>query len=601
MLAHNSQRIGSVLSSSPAQISVSIDSVEIVEQNKENLQVGRYLKIEDGNLNFAVAVITDITGVQSINPDGGASWKFTVNTNPVGSLIKQPDDTYSFKRGTKVLPVPMEPVHTLGSSDLEGIFSKKGGYQYKIGVLSGNKDVDFLIDGNKFFSKHIGIVGSTGSGKSCAVTSLLHGVLSISGGKNENRESQKNPHIVIFDIHSEYSAAFKLDKSEAFTLNLLDVDRLVLPYWLMNSEELESLFIDSGDRSAHNEVSQFKRAVTLNKEKYNPGIKGVTYDSPVYFDLVEVYNYIKNKNNMTTFEDNGVTYFAIKDSKVPYNESLLWSPIDFIPSSGNGKSPVLGFKVSKDGGFTGEFDRFVSRLEIKLNDKRLGFLLSPKLSDKVPRTEDFQELLLQLIGYSGKANVSIIDLSGIPFEVLSITVSLVSRLLFDFAFHYSKARHMTGVDNDIPFLLVCEEAHNYIPRNSESSFKASKQSIERIAKEGRKYGLSLMVVSQRPSEVSDTIFSQCNNFVALRLTNDNDQSYIKSLLPDSSGSLIDSLPTLGQGEAIVVGDAVVMPSLVQVPMPNPEPKSASIDVYDEWKNVWVDASFESTIARWTKS
>ncbi|HDM8406165.1 TPA: ATP-binding protein, partial [Yersinia enterocolitica] len=155
--------------------------------------------------------------------------------------------------------------------------------------------------------------------------------------------------------------------------------------------------------------------------------------------------------------------------------------------------------------------------------------------------------------------------------------------------------------NDIPFLIVCEEAHNYIPKDNSFEFKASRKSIERIAKEGRKYGLSLMVVSQRPSEVSDTIFSQCNNFLSLRLTNKNDQGYIKALLPDGANGLVDLLPSLGQGEAFIVGDAILMPSLVKLPRPSPEPSSASIKVYKEWNSVWKEAEFNKLVERWGKN
>lgn len=216
------------------------------------------------------------------------------------------------------------------------------------------------------------------------------------------------------------------------------------------------------------------------------------------------------------------------------------------------------------------------------------------------KTEDFEFILKQFLGYIDRSNITIIDLSGIPFEVLSICVSLISRLVFDFAFHYSKLKHKIGDQNDIPFMIVCEEAHNYIPRTGGAEFDASKKSIERIAKEGRKYGLSLMVVSQRPSEVSETIFSQCNNFIALRLTNTNDQNYVKALMPDNANAIADILPNLGQGECLIVGDAVLLPSVVKLDMPNPEPKSQSVKFIDEWKTNWKDAKFEEVIKRWKK-
>ncbi|MGI2176529.1 ATP-binding protein [Shewanella ulleungensis] len=592
-------KVGHVLSSSPDKVSIGIGNLKTLEENKTDLQVGKFLKIEDGNQNYAVAIVNNLTA-QKLEKDGAVEWSFVIEASPIGALINN-DDKLEFKRGTQVLPVPTEIVYTFSTEDLSIIFSDDSSFGFEIGRLSGNPTVPFCIDGDRFFGKHIGVVGSTGSGKSCAVSSLIQNAVGIANAKNSNRGSQKNSHVIIFDIHSEYSSAFTVDESENFSLNKLDVDNLTLPYWLMNAEELESIFIESNEQNSHNQLSQFKQAVILNKEKHNPELDKVTYDSPVFFSIEEVYNYIYNKNNLTVYEKNSLKYFATLDEEIEYDEERLWHKINFLSSTGNSKHETLGAKVSKEGGFNGEFDRFISRLETKLNDKRLAFLLKPVKDDGTEfKTNDFSEVIKQFLGYIDKSNVTVVDLSGIPFEVLSITVSLISRLMFDFAFHYSKIRHSTNQTNDIPFLIVCEEAHNYIPKTGGAEFKASKKSIERIAKEGRKYGLSLMVVSQRPSEVSETIFSQCNNFIAMRLTNRVDQNYIKALLPDSSSSLIDLLPSLNQGEAFVVGDSVIIPSLVQLPKPNPEPKSASIDTYKEWAESWKDITFDKIVERWRK-
>ncbi|MFN8239002.1 MAG: ATP-binding protein [Chitinophagales bacterium] len=483
------------------------------------------------------------------------------------------------------------------------IFNSNKEFNFPFGKLVQNK-IDFKIDANKFFSKHIALVGSTGSGKSCTVAKILQDVVGISNSKNINNTQQKNAHVIIFDIHSEYKSAFNLDIKENFTLNALDVETLKLPYWLMSSAELESLFIEGNEMNHHNQVSQFKKAVILNKERHNPILKDkVTYDTPVYFSIQEVFNYISNINNLTVYSEGGKTYFATLpvSSRIEFDNDKLWTLMNFEESTGNSKHDVIGVKVSKSGGFNGEFDRFVSRLETKLSDKRLKFIMNPKNSKGAEfKTDDFEELLKQFLGYIDKANITIIDLSGIPFEVLSITVSLISRLVFDFAFHYSKLKHKDDKLNDIPFMIVCEEAHNYIPKSGGADYNASKKSIERIAKEGRKYGLSLMVVSQRPSEVSETIFSQCNNFISLRLTNVNDQNYVKALMPDNSNAIADILPNLGQGECLIVGDAALIPTTVKLDKPNPEPKSQSINFQDEWQTGWKDIEFGDVIKRWKK-
>jgi hypothetical protein len=429
------------------------------------------------------------------------------------------------------------------------------------------------------------------------VARILHDVVGIAAQRNDNLGKQNNSHIVIFDIHDEYSAAFALPKDQSFTLNRLDIDSLCLPYWLMNSEELESMFIESNEANSHNQVSQFKQAVILNKERHNPTIKEMTYDTPVYFSIEEVHRYIENMNQEIIGRLDGENKPKLADGTLVTNrKDHYFDKLSTFVSPSTAKD-----SKATNGPFNGEFNRFVSRLETKLADKRLRFLLHPSKADRTPfKTGDFEEIMKQFLGYLNKANVTIVDLSGIPFEVLSITVSLVSRLIFDFCFHYSKLRHEQDAQNDVPVMIVCEEAHNYIPQRDDAAYRSSRKSLERIAKEGRKYGLSLMVVSQRPSEVSETIFAQCNNFLALRLTNNADQNYVKRLFPDNSNGIADILPNLAPGECVVVGDAVLLPAVVQMPLPNPEPHSQSVRVHQEWKKLWRDITFADVISRWRK-
>jgi len=207
---------------------------------------------------------------------------------------------------------------------------------------------------------------------------------------------------------------------------------------------------------------------------------------------------------------------------------------------------------ASNGPFVGDFDRFVRRLEIKINDERLSFLLSPQKADNSEySTADFEEIIKNFVGYKAKseANITIIDLAGMPFEETSIVVSLISRLLFDFSFYF---RTVKETEDEAPLLVVYEEAHKYVPNTKLAKYTSARAAIERIAKEGRKYGISLMIVSQRPSEISDTIFSQCNNFVVMRLTNPSDQSYVTRLLPDTISNVTDNLPALAEREAILI-------------------------------------------------
>ena len=583
--------IGKVMDSSSNTISVGILDEKIFENHKGNLQIGQYIEVSDGNNNQVICVIQNIKS--SVSQEGTGNFKFLISTQPIGYI-----EDGVFTRGTSLIPSPTEPAFVINEKTLKSIFEQNKTNNFKLGKLVQNKNIEIKIDGNKFFGKHIALVGSTGSGKSCTVSKILQDVVGISEMKNNNIANQKNAHIILFDIHSEYKAAFELSQDQKFTLNILDVDTLKLPYWLMNSEELESLFIEGNENNHHNQVSQFKRAVVLNKEKHNSVLKDkINYDTPVYFNISEVYNYIYNMNNEVVSKLPGENCPKLEDGtliksieKIEYFTKRL----DFVT-----QSTAAATKAS-NGAFHGEFNRFLSRLETKLSDKRLNFILNAQKNGENFKTEDFGDILKQFLGYMNKANITIIDLSGIPFEVLSITVSLVSRLVFDFAFHYSKIKHLENKQNDIPFMIVCEEAHNYIPRTGGAEYNASKKSIERIAKEGRKYGLSLMVVSQRPSEVSETIFSQCNNFISLRLTNVNDQNYVRALMPENSNTIADILPNLAQGECLFVGDAILMPSVVKIEKPNPEPKSQSVNFKDEWENNWKDINFDTIIKRWKK-
>lgn len=585
--------IGKVYSSELNLIIVRTSDLKTIESVKSNLTLGNLLKISDGNLNYIIAIIQNLKIVDD-NDSCNPNCKIDIYCQPIGTIKND-----SFCRGVKNLPLPTEEAYLVDEELLKDIFENNKEYNFVAGKLAQNNNVKAMLNGNSLFSKHISVVGSTGSGKSCVVSKLLQESIGINNATNKNKLQQKNSHVIIFDIHSEYKNAFSLSEQEKFNINLLNVDSLKLPYWLMNSEELEDIFIESNEANSHNQISQFKQAVILNKKKYNSSkYKDINYDSPLYFNIHEVHNYICNMNKEVISK-------IASDSNLPKLSSgqLVKNREDYYFTEVNDFVETSTAKDTKAsiGPFNGEFNRFCSRLETKLSDDRLSFLLKAKKEDGSDYTsEDFESILKQFIGYINKSNVTIIDLSGIPFEVLSITISLISRLIFDFSFNYSKIKHEEEKLNDIPIMLVCEEAHNYIPKSNEALYKSSKKSIERIAKEGRKYGLSLMVVSQRPSEVSETIMAQCNNFIALRLTNTNDQNYVKNLLPDSIGSICDTLSTLNPGEALIVGDATLIPAIVQFELPNPQPKSETVNFLSEWQNNWKEVCFNDIIKRWRK-
>ena len=253
----STNKIGQVLSCAPGAIIVELDNLKSFDENqKEHLQIGRFLKIAQGNRDYTIAVINNIKGTKTIESEtGDPIWTFLIECQAIGTLV---GDKY-FERGSVLLPVPTEPVFIVEKDTLDKLFVNNDKYNFPFGNISSNRDVDLMIDGDNFFSKHIAIVGSTGSGKSCAVAKILHDIVGISGEQEYiKKEKQNNSHVVIFDIHSEYEAAFRLVDEQKYTLNNLNIDNLKLPYWLLKSEELESMFIESSERESHNQISQFK-------------------------------------------------------------------------------------------------------------------------------------------------------------------------------------------------------------------------------------------------------------------------------------------------------------------------------------------------------
>ena len=562
--------------------------IEVTKPNKfknrnDSFSIGSYVRITDEN-GISIIGMLQSYKIKDANIDtennriARKEPSFILDIQPMGYMKGN-----KFKRGGHQITIPPNEVAVADSALLKQIFSlgheKEKEKVFSFGTLSNNEEVDVLLEGNQFFNKHIAVVGSTGAGKSCTVAKILQSGIERTQ-KQKNEDIQNNSRIIIFDLHGEYKEAFPNCK-------YLSVSELKLPYWLLSGDELTSMFVESNELNSHNQYSQLKYAITVNKQKHNP-TKKVDFDTPVYFSLTEVINYISNMNRLTVYEKDGKTLFAILDKEEEYAPEKLWERMNFEKSTGNSRHNIFQAKVSKFGGFNGEFDRFISRLEARKEDERLDFMLGKGENLK---TEEFENILKQFLGHKIEANkensnVVIIDLSGITFDVLNVAVSLISRLIFNFMYHSKQVSSDDEIEN--PILMVYEEAHNYIPKLSDAKYRTVKESIERIAKEGRKYGISAMIISQRPSEISETIFSQCNTFVVMRLTNPTDQGYIKRLLPDSVNSITDNLSGLEQREALVLGTSIPMPTILRVDeVPESRrPKSDDVNFLEKWKMNW---------------
>jgi uncharacterized protein len=309
------------------------------------------------------------------------------------------------------------------------------------------------------------------------------------------------------------------------------------------------LFIDREDKGATLQMS-FMREILQQlkrKEAKQIGLATVSIDTPIYFSLAEMYMQFKNANE---------------------------------------ERKEFG-KVQ--GALFGQFDEFLIRMQSRFNDVRYDFLLKPKNRNN---SASMADLLRQFVGLGDKkANITVIDLSSVPTDVRPAVSAQVGRLAYEFNYWNPRRR-------DFPITLICEEAHAYIPREKGGQFEGTKKMMERIAKEGRKYGVSIGVVSQRPTELSETMLAQCSSFICLRTSNPDDQAYIKGLVPEAEGDLTDILSSLGRGEALVLGEAAPLPTRVQIYRPNPEPKSNDVDYFASWRIGPDDLNVEEIVNLW---
>ena len=574
----------------PDKVRISVEDISGFSDGHQ-LKVGSYLRVTDNDECTLIAIIENF----SIEVSDNAKRRHVIEALPLGIISDG-----KFLRGGDALTIPPTGVAPATVDDIKKIFedSVEINKKFTFATLASNKDVQIPVDGNKFFNKHIAIVGSTGAGKSHTISRIIQSAVAAkTGGFTLN-----NSHVIIFDIHSEYKSAFP-------NANFIGIDNLNLPYWLLNSDELEEILLDTGERDNYNQSSVFRDLVTENKKRHNKNSALVFYDSPLKFDVHEILNGLYNiKNETVNAKDKSrymikdSSYSLLADGKTDANHGIKLTSEERLTKYFDKRLEFHQTKsqhITKGSYADGTLDKFCSRFESKIAQKRLSFLFGSSAGETT-----LEETLKTLIGYGDKnSNVTIIDLSGVPFEVLSITVSLISRLLFEYGYYYKVLRSGVGekVNNDAPILLVYEEAHKYVPNSELTKYRASKLSIERIAKEGRKYGVTLLLSSQQPSEISETIFSQCNNFVAMRLTNLSDQNYVARLLPDTLGKLSDKLPTLGAGEALLIGDAVVMPSLVKIIPCDDPPSSNDIPYYELWKEEWKSIDFDKIKKTWLKS
>lgn len=458
-----------------------------------------------------------------------------LSTVPVGTI----DASGSFERGTDVLPTVNAPVFAVDAKMIDGIYAGYAEGDFSLGRLSLLPNQDAKINLDAFLTRHAAILGQTGGGKSWTVASIIQRICEFPQAT-----------VVLFDLHGEYGSAFG-GQAEVITAGDLE-----LPYWLMNSEELLGLMVDRSESAAPNQIAKFKELLQSAKQEdvgnLSLGIPKITIDTPVHFSLQRIVDEFRRLD----------TEKVIGSQGKPVNGPLF-----------------------------GQFTRLLMRLDSRMNDQRYDLIFKPKTYlSSASMSELFKRLLGKKNG--GHRKVVIIDLSSTPFDVRSSVISLIQRCLFDFAYWH---RRLKG--ERYPISIFADEAHIYLS-DDDPSCDAARKSAERIAKEGRKYGISLTVISQRPRELSSTILSQCGSFLCLRISNPDDQSYVRNLLPDSVRGITSMFSTLRRGEAILLGDSVMMPTRIRITRPNPQPESDDASFVSTWSEDPSDPDVDGVLAAW---
>ena len=461
-----------------------------------------------------------------------------------------------FERGVSTFPLPQQRVYLTPRSELRMLYGQQEQSALELGEHVGAGGAKCYADVNALACKHTAILGSTGAGKSAAVAAVIHGIVGLKPAGGEWA-----PRIVILDPHDEYSTAFPGCKKLA-----TDNQSLSLPYWLLSLEETVALVIGRTEHAATSQTNVLRNALIDARHegaaKLGLPLDGITADSPVPYELGELMG------------------------------------VDIFGQDGDGNTITTGLvgainsqrPDNKDKKQHGEYAKLIEKLGSLCKDSRLQFMMKPWDGDSDP----FGAIAGQFM--AGNESIRVIDLSAVPNEVAGAASAAMARLLFSIKLWQSPEERSAT-----PVVLVCEEAHRYVPNRGDAQYSAAQDAIRRIAKEGRKYGVGLILVSQRPSDVEPTVLSQCNSWIVLRITNDADRSHVRSVLPDSLAGLTSALSGLRRREAIVVGLATVLPSRVLIrQLEHHElPRSHDIDFVAGWsKPPATENDLEKVGKRW---
>lgn len=462
-----------------------------------------------------------------------------------------------FERGVATYPLPQQTIYLTPKSELRFIYGNAKGAVIQLGEHVGSGGAPCYAELNELLGKHTAILGSTGAGKSGTVAAVIHSILE----RGEIAKHQHwHPQIIILDPHNEYGKAFP--KHQRLST---DEGSLKLPYWLLDLEESLGLFIGKTEYAATSQSNIVKNALIVVREqaaeKLGLDKNQLTVDSPIPYVLGSA---------------EGLDHFGAKDG-VRYEDGLIGAI--------NAQRPDNKDKKQHE-----DFSKVIRKIDSLLKDGRLKFMMESWDGVQDPLPAIVNQFLTQ------QTTVQIVDLSGVPNEVAGVASAAIARIVFQLKVWQTETERQNS-----PALLVCEEAHRYVPNRGEAQYEAAQSAIRRIAKEGRKYGVGLLLVSQRPSEVEATVLSQCNSWIVLRITNDADREHVRSILPDSMSGLTKMLSGLRRQEAIFVGQAATLPSRIMIrSLANDQlPRSNDVDFDKGWQQQAMNLEqIKAVVKKW---
>ena len=541
---YKATEIGRVLNVGSSVAVIQISKKLIRDNQLNSAQIGTILKILTTK-SIVVAMVSSLK--VGTNDEEGMSDGCVANLNILGEITtNQTTKETKFFRGVRSFPVIGEPVYNMSPADLQLIFNKEDTPCIEVGRLQQDNSIVAKVRTDDLLSKHFAIIGSTGSGKSCTVALVLQAIL----------KKNSMAHVVLFDPHNEYSKSFG-NMAEVISNDTLD-----LPIWMFDFVETVELLASDIEDQAREEEEVLHDILLKAKRLFDRSQKNGDISSQTKLDDIEA-------------DLQRATHITL-DSPVPYRIRDVLKLLD------------LNMGKLENNSNLGPYKRLKRRIQTLMTDPRYQFIFR---NQAAPLPIESLVGRIFRIPVNNKP-ISILDFSGIPSEALNVVVSVVARLAFELA---------TWSERRLPILLVCEEAHRYIPSDKSLGFHSTRRIIARIAKEGRKYGVSLGIISQRPSELEASTLSQCSTIFSMRLSNEIDQNFVRAAVPDGAAELLSFLPSLGTAETMVFGESVNLPMRVILNTLEEEyrPHSSSAAFTDLWNRAEVTDDFmELVFDRW---